>query len=314
MTCRDLAPPSGPWSRCTARRSSRPAAPDGMFAVQGLISVFKVLLAALALRRLPRRAGDRRRLGGQLRHRRGRGRVLAAAADRASYHRGRGDRASNSGSARGPRGTRGCQETRRLYVAPRRPAPHQRRRAADTAAAAGPRWWRGSARDSNAYFYITWMIGSVFFMVSPSISQALFAESVRYDTGLRPTVVKAFRIASLLLIPAMVAMVAGGKLILAIFGQDVRQRRLRAACPARHFRDARRGVQCRGRDLPGDEPAWLLRLDQPRDPGHHGGQRLAADAEVRDRRGRGICWLAAQVLGAIASVPALLNLASRTWK
>jgi O-antigen/teichoic acid export membrane protein len=72
---------------------------------------------------------------------------------------------------------------------------------------------------SNAYFYITWMIGSVFFMVSPSISQALFAESVRYDSGLRPTVVKAFRIASFLLIPAIVVMVAGGRLILAIFGQ-----------------------------------------------------------------------------------------------
>jgi hypothetical protein len=70
----------------------------------------------------------------------------------------------------------------------------------------------------NAYFYITWMIGSVFFMVSPSISNALFAENVRARSGLRSTVVKAFRVISFLLLPTMVIMVAGGKLILGIFG------------------------------------------------------------------------------------------------
>ena len=31
----------------------------------------------------------------------------------------------------------------------------------------------------NAYFYITWMVGGVFFMVSPSVAAALFAEGVR---------------------------------------------------------------------------------------------------------------------------------------
>jgi O-antigen/teichoic acid export membrane protein len=70
----------------------------------------------------------------------------------------------------------------------------------------------------NAYFYITWMIGSVFFMVSPSISNALFAENVRTRSGMRSTVVKAFRAISFLLLPTMVIMVAGGKLILGIFG------------------------------------------------------------------------------------------------
>src|ERR1700724_2868414 len=71
---------------------------------------------------------------------------------------------------------------------------------------------------SNAYFYITWMIGSVFFMVSPSVSNALFAESVRAGSGLRATVGKALRVTSFLLAPAIVVMVAGGKLILGIFG------------------------------------------------------------------------------------------------
>jgi O-antigen/teichoic acid export membrane protein len=72
---------------------------------------------------------------------------------------------------------------------------------------------------TNAYFYITWMIGSVFFMVSPSISNALFAESVRAGSGLRATVGKALRVTSVLLAPAMVVMVVGGRLILGIFGQ-----------------------------------------------------------------------------------------------
>jgi O-antigen/teichoic acid export membrane protein len=72
---------------------------------------------------------------------------------------------------------------------------------------------------TNAYFYITWMIGSVFFVVSPSISNALFAESVRAGPGLRATVGKALRVTSVLLAPAMVVMVIGGKLILGIFGQ-----------------------------------------------------------------------------------------------
>lgn len=71
----------------------------------------------------------------------------------------------------------------------------------------------------NAHFYITWMIGSVFFMVSPSISNALFAESVRSGSGLRATVGKALRVTSVLLAPAIVVMVTAGRLILGIFGQ-----------------------------------------------------------------------------------------------
>jgi O-antigen/teichoic acid export membrane protein len=70
----------------------------------------------------------------------------------------------------------------------------------------------------NAYFYITWMIGGVFFMVSPSVAAALFAESVRANTNLRHIVAKAIRIISLILLPAMVVMIAGGRIILGIFG------------------------------------------------------------------------------------------------
>jgi O-antigen/teichoic acid export membrane protein len=70
----------------------------------------------------------------------------------------------------------------------------------------------------NAYFYITWMIGGVFFMVSPSVAAALFAEGVRARTDLRRVVTRALRVIAVLLIPAMIVMVAAGKLILGLFG------------------------------------------------------------------------------------------------
>jgi O-antigen/teichoic acid export membrane protein len=163
---------------------------------------------------------------------------------------------------------------------------------------------------SNAHFYITWMIGSVFFMVSPSISQALFAESVRCDAGLRPAVVKAFRIASFLLIPAIVVMVAGGKLILAIFGQAYVSAGygLLVLLAISAMPDAVSNVAvaiCRATNRLGYSAsinlgilactvvsAWLL---MPR----------------FGLLGVGIGWLAAQVLSAVACIPAFLNLDGR---
>jgi O-antigen/teichoic acid export membrane protein len=163
----------------------------------------------------------------------------------------------------------------------------------------------------NAYFYITWMIGSVFFMVSPSISQALFAESVRNDIGLRGAVVKAFRIAAFLLIPAIVVMVAGGKLILAIFGQPYVSAGygLLVLLAISAMPDAVSNVAvaiCRATNRLGYSAsinlgilavtvvsAWLL---MPR----------------FGLLGVGIGWLAAQVLSALACIPAFLNLDGRT--
>ena len=70
----------------------------------------------------------------------------------------------------------------------------------------------------SAYFYITWMIGGVFFMVSPSVSAALFAETVRAGSDLSTVVGRAFRVICCLLIPAMAVMIAAGRFILGIFG------------------------------------------------------------------------------------------------
>jgi O-antigen/teichoic acid export membrane protein len=162
----------------------------------------------------------------------------------------------------------------------------------------------------NAYFYITWMIGSVFFMVSPSISQALFAESVRYDSGLHQTVMKAFRIASFLLIPAMVAMVLGGKLILAIFGQayvgagygllvllaisavpDAVSNIAVAVCRATNRLAYSAAINLASLFV-AVAGAWVL---MPR----------------FGLLGVGVSWLAAQVLAALACIPVFLNLDGR---
>jgi O-antigen/teichoic acid export membrane protein len=70
----------------------------------------------------------------------------------------------------------------------------------------------------NAYFYITEMMGAAFFMVSPSVAQAVFAEGVRAHSDLRSVVTKALRIIAVLLAPPVVIMIVGGKFILGLFG------------------------------------------------------------------------------------------------
>jgi O-antigen/teichoic acid export membrane protein len=70
----------------------------------------------------------------------------------------------------------------------------------------------------NAYFYITEMMGAAFFMVSPSVAQAVFAEGVRAHSGLRNLVVKALRVIAVLLAPVMAIMILGGRIILRLFG------------------------------------------------------------------------------------------------
>ena len=160
---------------------------------------------------------------------------------------------------------------------------------------------------TNAYFYITWMIGSVFFVVSPSISNALFAESVRAGSGLQATVAKALRVTSVLLAPAMVVMVVGGKLILGIFGQAYVSAGygLLILLAVSALPDAVSNIAvavCRATNRLGYSVAinigvlvttvtcsWLLM------------PRLGLV-------GVGVSWLGAQLIAAIACIPAYLNL------
>jgi O-antigen/teichoic acid export membrane protein len=158
----------------------------------------------------------------------------------------------------------------------------------------------------NAYFYITWMIGSVFFMVSPAISQALFAESVRAGTPLRGAVAKAFRVTSFLLLPTMLVMIAGGRLILGIFGSayvssgygllvllafsampDAVSNIAVAACRATG-RLAYSAAINLGLLLVTAVAAWCL-------------------MPSLGLFGIGLGWLGAQLLGALASIPAFRN-------
>jgi O-antigen/teichoic acid export membrane protein len=70
----------------------------------------------------------------------------------------------------------------------------------------------------NAYFYITWMVGAVFFMVSPAVATAVFAEGARAGADLRTAVTKALLMNAILLAPTIMVMIIGGKLVLGLFG------------------------------------------------------------------------------------------------
>jgi O-antigen/teichoic acid export membrane protein len=78
---------------------------------------------------------------------------------------------------------------------------------------------RLSATD-NAYFYITWMLGSVFFIISPAVSAALFVEGAADRVAIRPLVRKCILIVSVLLAIPMLTYLLGGSLILSLFGED----------------------------------------------------------------------------------------------
>jgi O-antigen/teichoic acid export membrane protein len=76
---------------------------------------------------------------------------------------------------------------------------------------------RLSATD-NAFFYITWLVGGVFFMVSSAIAFSLFAEGSNEPRQLRRLTISSVRLTTTLLLPAMLFMLLAGRLILSVFG------------------------------------------------------------------------------------------------
>jgi O-antigen/teichoic acid export membrane protein len=73
---------------------------------------------------------------------------------------------------------------------------------------------------ANAYFYTTWMIGSIFFMVSSAVAMSLFAEgSHSADDVLRKARSSAV-ISGALLCPSMLAAFLAGHYILLLFGPN----------------------------------------------------------------------------------------------
>jgi O-antigen/teichoic acid export membrane protein len=71
---------------------------------------------------------------------------------------------------------------------------------------------------ANAYFYITWMVGSAIFMISPAVASAIFAEGSHDPTRLQRLTGHALRVVLTLLVPAIAVIAAGGRLVLHAFG------------------------------------------------------------------------------------------------
>ncbi|MCA1693427.1 MAG: hypothetical protein LC749_01115 [Actinobacteria bacterium] len=71
---------------------------------------------------------------------------------------------------------------------------------------------------ANAYFYATWMLGSVFFMISPAVSTSLFAEGTTSPGAMQSLVRKSVMIISALLVVPMLVYLLGGRLLLGTFG------------------------------------------------------------------------------------------------
>jgi O-antigen/teichoic acid export membrane protein len=72
----------------------------------------------------------------------------------------------------------------------------------------------------NAYFYVTWMIGSSIFMISPAVSAAIFAEGSYDATRMRTLARDSMRIIMAMIVPSTLIVGALGRPILHLYGAD----------------------------------------------------------------------------------------------
>jgi ADP-heptose:LPS heptosyltransferase/O-antigen/teichoic acid export membrane protein/thymidylate kinase len=72
--------------------------------------------------------------------------------------------------------------------------------------------------EQNAYFYTSWQVGSLFFMVSPAVAIALLVEGSHTPDHIFRKARSSALIIGALLCPAMLAAILGGYLILTMFG------------------------------------------------------------------------------------------------
>jgi O-antigen/teichoic acid export membrane protein len=70
----------------------------------------------------------------------------------------------------------------------------------------------------NAYFYVTWMVGSAIFMISPAVSSALFAEGSHDASGLRHTSLRSLRTTLGVIVFPAAALCLIGRFVLSVFG------------------------------------------------------------------------------------------------
>jgi O-antigen/teichoic acid export membrane protein len=71
---------------------------------------------------------------------------------------------------------------------------------------------------ANAYFYITWMAGGIFFMISSAIGSSLFAEGSNDPSRLPSLTRSSARVTAAMLTPAILVVLAAGEEILGLFG------------------------------------------------------------------------------------------------
>jgi O-antigen/teichoic acid export membrane protein len=162
----------------------------------------------------------------------------------------------------------------------------------------------------NAYFYITWMLGSIFFILSPSIAFALFAESSR-DVGVLASETRhAFRLISAVLPVPILAAVLGGHLVLLLFGPGYAEQGYIllvilavAAIPDAVSNVAITVLRVRGK------LHWAAILNSAMGVMALGGAWLALPS--MGISGAGFAWFGAQVVGSIAVAPLLLRMARR---
>jgi O-antigen/teichoic acid export membrane protein len=72
----------------------------------------------------------------------------------------------------------------------------------------------------NAYFYMTWLVGGIFFMISSAVGSSLFAEGSHRPENVRAQFLSSARLTATLLAPAMVFIFITGGWILRLFGAE----------------------------------------------------------------------------------------------
>ena len=70
------------------------------------------------------------------------------------------------------------------------------------------------------YFYTTWRVGGLFFMISPAVAGALFAEGSHNPTEIARKARYAASIIAMLLVPMAAGLIVAGRLVLSAFGHS----------------------------------------------------------------------------------------------
>ncbi|MEM8706653.1 MAG: lipopolysaccharide biosynthesis protein [Actinomycetota bacterium] len=73
--------------------------------------------------------------------------------------------------------------------------------------------------EASAYFYVTWMVGSIFFTVSGAASASLFAEGSHDPSAAAGQLRRAMMLIGVLLTPVALGMVVIGQFVLGLFGE-----------------------------------------------------------------------------------------------